>query len=98
MPFQPGNTEWQKAKKNKPVADAYRMEAAALAAGEIVDHPKGSLRWNAQRMLMAGEVATFREASDRLDGKPAQAIVGDDEYDPIRITEVELTIVDPKKP
>ncbi len=34
---------------------------------------------------------------DTLDGRPAQAIVGDDEADPVRlITEIRRTIVDPR--
>lgn len=72
----------------KPWRDAIRMEAAALEQGQRVDHPLGSLRWNAQRLLIAGEVPAIKELGDRLDGKPAQAIVGDDEHDPISVREI----------
>lgn len=71
--------------KDKPFRDALRMEQAALAKGEIIKHPEGSLRWNAQCLLMKGEIPAIREIADRLDGKVPQAIVGDDESDPIRV-------------
>lgn len=64
--------------KDKPFRDALRMEQAALATGEVVDHPKGSLRWNAQRLLMLGEVPSIKEVADRLDGKVPQALTGED--------------------
>jgi len=32
---------------------------------------------------MSGDVQAIKEVADRLDGKVAQAIVGDDEHDPI---------------
>jgi hypothetical protein len=33
-------------------------------------------------------LAALREFGDRMDGKPAQAIVGDEEHAPIRIGEI----------
>ena len=60
------------------------MEAAALANGEIVKHPIGSLRAIAQTRLLracdADGCADADKIADRLDGKVPQAIVGDDEY------------------
>src|SRR5262245_43757219 len=70
--------------KEKPFRDALRMEAHALARAEKADHPDGSLRANAQLLLLKGDVAAIREIADRLDGRVPQAIVGDDESDPIR--------------
>jgi hypothetical protein len=35
-------------------------------------------------LAMAGDVAAIREIGDRLDGKPAQAITGDDDAPPIK--------------
>lgn len=64
------------------------MEAKAAEAGEECAAPKGSLRWIARQLLIrAGEeTAASREVGDRLDGKPAQAIVGGDEEDqPIKM-------------
>jgi hypothetical protein len=74
--------------RDKPFRDALRMEAKALADGEIAFHPKGSLRWNAQQLLIKGEAYSIREIADRLDGKVPQAIVGDDDEDPIRVSEL----------
>jgi hypothetical protein len=74
--------------KDKPFRDALRMEAKALEAGEVVDHPRGSLRWNAQQLLLKGDVKAIREVADRLDGKVPQAIVGDDVEDPIRVNDL----------
>lgn len=68
--------------RDKPFRDAIRMEEKELAAGTVIDHPKGSLRWNAQRLLMEGTPASMKEVGDRLDGKPAQAVIGGDEDDP----------------
>jgi hypothetical protein len=68
--------------KDKPFRDALRMELAAL--GE--DDPK-SLRGLARKLLDAASggdntLAAIKEVADRLDGKPAQAVIGGDEDDP----------------
>lgn len=72
------------------------MESIALANGEVIQHPPGSLRWNAQQLLMRGETASIKEVGDRLDGKPAQAIIGGDEDDPPihAITRIEIVAPD----
>ena len=45
---------------------------------------------------IAGNVQAIKEVADRLDGKVAQAIVGDDEHDPISmVAEIRRTIVRP---
>jgi hypothetical protein len=45
-----------------------------------------------------GDMVAAKEIGDRLDGRPAQAIVGDNERDPVRvINEIRRTIVDPAK-
>ena len=82
--------------RDKPYRDALRMEAIALHNGEKLEHPEGSLRWNAQIQLLKGSEAAIREIADRLDGKVPQAIVGDDEHDPVRVSDVRRTIVDPR--
>lgn len=46
---------------------------------------------------ISGDVAAIKEVAERLDGKVPQAVVGDDEHDPINfIAEVRRVIVDPK--
>ena len=69
--------------KDKPFKEALRMETLALANGEVIEHPRGSLRWNAQRLLMSGEVQSVREVADRLDGKPVQGHGQDSELGPL---------------
>lgn len=46
---------------------------------------------------MTGDVPAIKEIADRLDGKVPQAIVGDDEHDPIKmISRIERVIVRPE--
>lgn len=77
----------------KPFRDALRMELAA--AGE----DSKALRKIAQNLIAqaeAGDLQAIKELADRMDGKPAQAVVGDDESDPLRlVTEIRRTIVRP---
>lgn len=85
--------------RDKPYRDALRIEAALAEKGEETPAPRGSLRWIArQQLIKAGkDTSAAREIADRLDGKPAQAITGDDELDPIRvIQEIRRSIVDPR--
>lgn len=77
--------------KDKPFREALRIELAAL--GE--DDPK-TLRRLARKLLETAAkddgLQAIKEVADRLDGKPAQAIVGGDEDDnPIAlVTRIEL--------
>jgi hypothetical protein len=97
MPFAKGQSgnpggEW----KDKPFRRALLMEAKLAEKGQESPAPKGSLRYIARQLLnRAGEeTAAAREIGDRLDGRPAQAIVGDDQLDPIRhVQEVRRIIV-----
>ena len=68
--------------RDKPFRDALRMEIAD--AGE--DHK--ALRRVARALLKAaeaGKIDAIREVGDRMDGKVAQALVGDDRSGPIMI-------------
>lgn len=72
------------------------MEALAAERGDLCEAKTGSLRWNARKLLEQGDVQSIRELADRLDGKPAQAIIGDNSEDPINlVTEIRRTIVRP---
>lgn len=88
--------------KDKPFRDALRVEAALAESGDETPAHKGSLRWIARQLLnRAGEeTAAAREIGDRLDGKPAQAIIGGDEDDPAvqHIHRIERVIVRPPNP
>lgn len=71
--------------RDKPFRDALRMELAA--AGE--DHK--AMRKIARNLIEAASnagdkdmLAAIREIADRMDGKPAQAIGGDDDLGPIK--------------
>ena len=88
-PGQSGNPAGGPGPQNKPYRDALRMEVAALANGEIIQHPKGSLRSIAQVRLLAAAkeagTADAKEIADRLDGRVPQAIVGDKDHPPVRM-------------
>lgn len=84
--------------KDKPFRDALRLELAALD-----DEDPRTLRRLARRLLetaSAGEnsLAAIREVADRLDGKPAQAVIGGEDDDPALalIHRIERVIVDPE--
>lgn len=61
------------------------MEAALAEKGEDTPAHRGSLRWIARQMLIkAGEdTSAAFGIRDTLDGKPAQAIIGGEENDPV---------------
>lgn len=45
---------------------------------------------------LTGDVPAIKEIADRLDGKVPQALVGDNDLDPIKlVTRIERVIVDP---
>lgn len=75
------------------------MEANLAENGEETFAKKGSLRYIARQLLnRAGdETAAAREVGDRLDGKPAQAIIGGEDDDPaVKVLQrIERVIVDP---
>jgi hypothetical protein len=67
--------------KDKPFRDALRMELAAL--GE----DSKALRAIARNLIAEAQkpensIPAIKEIADRLDGKPAQAVIGGEEDDP----------------
>jgi len=71
-------------RQEKPFRDALRMELAEA------DSNLRGLRAIARRLIDAaaeGKLDAIKELADRIDGKVAQAIVGDDELDPINIVQ-----------
>lgn len=64
--------------KSKPFKEALLMEALSAERGEACVAKKGSLRWNARKLLELGEVPAIKEIADRLDGKVTQGISGPD--------------------
>ncbi len=79
-------------RQEKPFRDALRMELAAI--GE----DSKALREIAKSLIASateGKMDAIKEIADRIDGKVPQAIVGDDEADPINILQrIERVIVD----
>ena len=77
--------------RSKPFREALRMELAAL--GE--DHK--ALRSVARKLIAqaeAGDIQAIKELIDRTDGKVPQALVGDNDEDPINVLQrIERTIV-----
>lgn len=77
------------------------METLLAEQGVECEALPGSLRYIARQMLIrAGQdTSAAREVGDRLDGKPAQAIVGDDEHDPVNVLQrIEYVVIDPANP
>ncbi len=77
---------------------------AALRAAVNADDPKTRRRKlfliaeKAADLAVAGEAWAVAHVADRLDGKPAQALVGDSSFDPVQISQVHRVIVDPRNP
>jgi hypothetical protein len=76
------------------------MEAALAEQGEDTPAHPGSLRYIARQLLIRAsqETAAAREVGDRLDGKPAQAIIGGEDDDPAvkMVHKIERVIVSPQ--
>lgn len=93
MPFQPGN-KLAAGPRKKPFKNA--LERAIANADGKPDALKEIAEALVAKALL-GESWAIQEVANRLDGKPAQAIVGDDEADPLRlVAEIRRTIVDPR--
>jgi len=59
-----------------------------IAIKQATEDGRDKLRAVADALLdkaMSGDVQAIKEVADRLDGKVAQAIVGDSEHDPIGV-------------
>jgi hypothetical protein len=86
--------------RDKPFRDALRMEEKLAENGEDTPAKPGSLRYIARQLLIRAGTDTqaAKEVGDRLDGKPAQAIVGDAEFDPVdMVTRIEIVAPDVNK-
>lgn len=81
--------------KDKPFRTALMLELKD--AGEDMPALREIARGLIERAKASDPAA--KEVADRLDGKPAQAIVGDADADPIKILQrIERVIIDPKHP
>jgi hypothetical protein len=77
----------QNAKKAKRWRDAV-ARALARATGQSVDAGLDKAADIFVAACFGGDLSAIRELGDRFDGKPAQAIVGDDEHDAIGVKEI----------
>lgn len=72
-----------------------------IAIKEANEEGQTKLRQVADALVskaIGGDVQAIKEVADRLDGKVPQAVVGDDEHDPINlIARIERVIVDESK-
>ena len=78
--------------KDKP------FRAALVRALEIADDNPKKLDELARALIAkakTGDVAALREVSDRLDGKVAQAVVGDDGSEPITLRTIVTGVIRP---
>lgn len=70
-----------------------------IAINEAHEDGNNKLRAVAEALVskaITGDVQAIREIADRIDGKVPQAVVGDDEFDPINmVTRIERHIVRP---
>jgi hypothetical protein len=95
MPFEPGNQEAKKANHKKPRLITQKLIARLNdAEGVALDRMINAIIAKAQE----GDVPAFREIMDRVEGKPAQAIVGGDEGDSaVQVVHtIRRIIVDPR--
>lgn len=101
MPFEPGKSGNPGGRsKAKPYQEALLK---VLKRDEDDEMPAGKTyldKLARKHVVQAldGDVALIRDIADRLDGKPAQAIVGgDDDDNPINIiARIERVIIDPQ--
>jgi hypothetical protein len=77
----------QNAKNAKRWREAV-SRALARATGQSVDAGLDKAADIFVAACFGGDLAAIRELGDRFDGKPAQAIVGDDEHDAISLKEI----------
>ena len=76
-------------------------EALMLVLNRPLDEAQPKGRTNLDKLVLkqfelasAGDSQSIRDIADRLDGKPAQAIVGDNEADPLNIIQrIERVII-----
>lgn len=82
-------------------SDKKFRDALNAAVSEKDDAGQRKLRSIAEKLVdaaLGGDIPAIKEVADRLDGRPAQAIIGGGEDDPgvKLIHEVRRTLIDPR--
>lgn len=93
------NKRWREAvdKALKRYTNAHVEQNPALIcqAGEALD----KIAMNLVHRAVYGDADAREEIANRIDGKPVQAIVGDDDFDPLRsVTRIERVVIGATKP
>lgn len=83
----------QNGKKAKLWEQALKR-ALARASGSTIDAGLDKIADIVVANAFMGQEKAIDEVANRMDGKPAQAIVGDDSADPISIREIVIRAVD----
>lgn len=92
---QPGN---QNARKGRIWQEAIKRAVARKFGGDL-NHGLDQLAEKLVDAVGKGDLMALKEFGDRMDGKPAQAIVGDDEKPPVQVTgRIELVPLDADEP
>ena len=95
MTFQPGHKLAKGGRKEKPWRDALIRAIKRKEEGLSVGRALELIADKCLADAIDGDKDARREIAERLDGKVAQAIVGDSDEDPINvITKIERVIVD----
>ena len=74
----------QNGKKGRLWADAIKRAVARKHGGDL-NHGLDTLAEKLVEAVGKGDLQALKEFGDRMDGKPAQAIVGDSEHDPVHV-------------
>ena len=81
--------------KSRPFKDALDRAIKASAEGKEAAISLDDIALALLTKAKSGDVPAIKELAERYDGKVAQAIVGDDDEDPIRVETIRRIIVKP---
>lgn len=91
---QPGNQNAARAKVWRAAIERALERRSASRADGIKEID--ALAEELLKLVALGDLGALKEFGDRIDGKPSQAIGGDDELPPVRtVTEIQIRGVDP---
>lgn len=86
----------------RPPSEKTFANMLRVAIKQAHDEQGDKLRAVAEALVnkaLTGDVPAIKEIADRLDGKVPQAVVGDDDLDPIRLVQrIERVVVRPSDP
>lgn len=96
MGFQPGNQHGKVANHKRPKLFTNALLASLKKVDEKDVEAIQRIADKLVKLAEDGDVSAIKEIADRVEGKVPQAIVGDNEADPVNILQrIERLIVDP---